>query len=63
MWAEAVQRFSQPPFSSGSDAIYERVKAELRATYGQGAINSSNKARGGPTRGMRAAIWIERFDL
>ena len=45
MWSLAVERFSKPPYSNGSDAKYQDVKAELKRIYGQFAINATNKSR------------------
>ena len=45
MWTAAAAKFDGAPFSNGRDARYEQVKAELRDTYGRGAVNDSNKNR------------------
>ena len=45
MWKLAAKFFAQEPFSNGSDAKYEAVKAKLRETWGKDVINDMNKER------------------
>jgi len=45
MWKLAAKFFAQEPFSNGSDAKYEAVKAKLRETWGKDVINDKNKDR------------------
>ena len=45
MWTMAAERFATLPFSNGHDKRYEAIKAEIRALYGETAINEDNKMR------------------
>ena len=45
MWKLASKFFAQEPYSNGSDAKYEAVKAKLRETWGKDVINDMNKER------------------
>ena len=41
MWALAARRFKEGPPSNGEDPYYEKVKAELRKTYGKDAVDKA----------------------
>ena len=45
MWTMAAERFATLPFSNGHDKRYEAIKTEIRALYGETAINEDNKTR------------------